>query len=88
MSTETPTDDAVHATAVAKARRDLAECVQAAGIYLDGARAAVQFLRSDAVFDVEYAEGDTGRDVMHWLEQAARALRAVEAINGTVAPNT
>jgi len=42
-------------------------------------------LVSPGVYDIEFAEGAQGPDIRHHLDDAARALRAAEAIRRTVA---
>lgn len=59
---------------------DLATTTDAASVHVRKAQHAITQLMSNAVYDIEFAEGSDGHDVTAELETAARALRHVQRI--------
>lgn len=56
--------------------RDLAEAIEKAR----NAARALNELTSDAVYDVDYAETDAGRDIGHFIDSARRNLSAAHSL--------
>lgn len=60
-------------------RRDMDHYTREAMLAVQHAVSALSALRSSRIFDVEYAEGDAGRDVSELLRAIQRDLRSVQA---------
>ena len=65
---------------VDRLRAELADQVHDAGAALVAVEYTLEQLRSDSVYDVEY-EGIDGADMLRFVQDAARMVRAVDAIN-------
>jgi hypothetical protein len=64
---------------IGRLRAQLRDELKKAHAALTAAAGAATQLSSDAVYDVEYAEG-AGSDIERWLRDAARMVRAAEAL--------
>lgn len=65
-----------HERLVEELRHRLGRELDEATALAQGAARTLAELMSDSVYDVEYVEGDTGRDVAHFIDAARRSLTA------------
>lgn len=80
MNLPTLTNDEIRDHNTAAAARELNVSIGAAYMALNTARAALDELMGP-LYDVEYAEGTPGPDIVYQLEVAQRALRAAAALH-------
>lgn len=65
-----------HERQVEELRHRLGQELDEATVLAQRACRTLAELMSDSVYDVEYVEGDTGRDIAHFIDAARRSLTA------------